>query len=131
MSIISLTPQPAVTLSPTHGLTTVEARQTDAPGGYTYRLLLSRGKAPPGSKSDTKVPYYFTLVVRRGDHPIVTVQRMELPYPFTADSAIADFEVDPDRDGTANVTLSWYRLPSDKTDFTRYFGLSPAQISLG
>ena len=55
---------------------------------------------------------------------------MELPYAFTADSAIADFGVTPKPDGTARAILSWFRVRSDKTDSTRYFGLTPAQISL-
>lgn len=51
-----LTPRPAVTPSPRHGLTTREARQTDAPGGYTYRLALSRGNRGVGASANTKVP---------------------------------------------------------------------------
>lgn len=60
----------------------------------------------------------------------MTVQRLKLPFPFTADSSVADFNVTPNDDGTAGVTLSWFRRRSDKTDYTRYFGLTPAQISI-
>lgn len=69
-SIISIDPQPALVLSPRHGLITVLGRQTDAPGGYQYRLFLSHAKVPPGSAPGTAVPYYFTLSVRHGDHPL-------------------------------------------------------------
>ncbi len=130
VTVISENPEPAVRLLPVHGLIFVDARETAAPGGYRYRLVLSRVKPPSGASVNTPVSYYFTLSVRRGNQPFVVVHRVQLPYPFTASSTIADFRVDPYRDGSATAALSWYAKQSDKNDITHYFELSPSHISL-
>ena len=130
VTVMTQNPQPAVSLLPVHGLTYVDARETAAPGGYRYRLFLSKVKPPPGASADTPVAYYFTLWVRRGSQPFVVVHRVKLPYPFTAGSNIADFSVDPNPDGGANAGLSWYRKQGDQSDITHYFTLTPSHISI-
>jgi hypothetical protein len=130
VSIITQNPAPAVVFPRVPGLSDVEGRETSAPGGYHYRLLLSAVKPPRGASVATPVPYYFTLSVRRGSQPLVIVHRLKLPYPFTANSVIADFSVDPNPDGSANAALSWYVRQGDPTDMTHYFTLAPNRINI-
>jgi Caspase domain len=130
VTVISQNPTPALVLPPVRGLTTVDARETDAPGGYRYRLVLSEIRPPRGASATTPVTYYFTLSVRRGSHPFVVVHQLKLPYPFTADSVIADFTVDSNPNGTANAMLSWFLKNGDRSDLTHYFSLTPQEISI-
>jgi hypothetical protein len=130
VTIINQNPAPAVILQPAPGLTDLEGRETSAPGGYGYRLVLSAVKPRPGASVGTPVDYYFTLSVRRGSQPYTVVHRLKLPYRFTASSTIADFSVDPDPDGSANAALSWYVKQGDPTDVTHYFTLSPNRIQV-
>jgi Caspase domain len=130
VTVISQNPTPALILPPVHGLTAVDARETDAPGGYRYRLVLSKVKRPGGASVTTPVTYYFTLSVRRGRQPFVVVHQLKLPYPFTADSVIADFTIDSNPDGTANAMLSWFLKNGDRSDLTHYFSLTPQEIGI-
>ncbi len=108
VTVITQGPGPALSPPPIRGLSVVEAKETSAPGGYRYRLVLSAVKPPRGATAATPVSYYFTLSTRRGNQPFVTVHRQKLPYAFTATSVIADFSLDPNPDGTSGVDLSWY-----------------------
>jgi hypothetical protein len=130
VTIITQNPAPALVLPRVAGLSDVEGRETSAPGGYHYRLLLSAVKLPRGATVATPVPYYFTLSVGRGSQPPVIVHRLKLPYPFTASSVIADFSVDPNPDGSANAALSYYVKQGDPTDVTHYFTLEPNRINV-
>jgi hypothetical protein len=101
-----------------------------APGGYDYRLVLGTVGAPAGASSSTPQPYYFTLWARRGVRPFVRVQRLKLPWSFTASSLIAQFSLDANKDGSANVGLSWYVKHGDANDMTHYFTLTPQGINI-
>jgi len=129
VTVITQNPEPALIPS-VQGLTTVDARETGAPGGYRYRLALSKVNLPRGASVDTPVTYYFTLSVQRGNQPFVLVHQLKLPYPFTAGSNIADFSLTSNPDGTAGAMLSWYVKQGDQTDRTHYFTLDPSHISL-
>ncbi len=130
VTIVTQEPAPAIVLVPVRGLRDLEARETSAPGGYRYRLLLSAVDPPRGGSPGTPVAYYLTLSVRRGSRPLVVVHRLRVPYPFTASSAVADFSVSPNPDGTGNAALSWYVRQGDPTDVTHYFTLTPNRINV-
>ena len=129
VTVISQNPMPAPFLPPVHGLTTVDARETDAPGGYRYRLVLSKVGPPRGASATTPVTYYFTLSVRRGSQPFVVVHRLKLPYPFKPHSVIADFTVYSNPNGTAGAILSWF-LIDHRSELAHSFSLTPQEISI-
>ncbi len=128
-SIISISPEPALAIRPIPELTTVDAKQVHAPGGYQYRVVLSRVRPKAGAAPQTPVDYYFTLSTSRANHPFVVTDRLKLPYTFTADSVISDFTLDPAPDGSAAASLSWYVKHDDKNDVTHYFNVMPNDIS--
>jgi hypothetical protein len=43
---------------------------------------------------------------------------------------VAQFQLDPNHDQTANVGLSWYVQNGDPNDVTHYFTLTPTGINV-
>ena len=104
----------------------------DAPGGYSYRVMLDTTDAPANSPSGTKLPLYMTLLARRGSGPFVTVQRLKLPdaWKWTNSSTIASFTLDPQQDGSGQIGLSWFVKAGDQNDVTHYLGVGPQGIQI-
>jgi hypothetical protein len=111
-------------------LRVVAVRATTSPGGYHYRLVLSAAGQAGSASPARRVPYYFTLSVARGNRPATRVQQLKLPFAFTSSSVIAEFTVDPEPRGIANVGLSWYVRRGDANDVTHYFTLSTRGVQI-
>jgi hypothetical protein len=87
-------------------------------------------RTTPATPPSTGEPYYFTLFVRRASGPFLQVRQMKLPWRFTASSAITQFAVTPNNDGTANVGLSWLIGVGSTDGVTHYFTLTPVGINV-
>ena len=110
----------------------LQTRAVDAPGGYSYHVLLDTTDAPANSASGTKLPLYMTLLARRGSGPFVTVQRLKLPdaWKWTNSSTVASFTLDPEPDGSGQIGLSWFVKAGDQNDVTHYLGVGPQGIQI-
>jgi predicted Ser/Thr protein kinase len=105
---------------------------TDAPGGYSYRVMLDTVNAPAHSASGTPLPLYMTLLAKRGSGQFVTVQRLKLPaaWKWTNSSTVASFTLDPEPDGSGQIGLSWFVKGGDSNDVTHYLGVGPQGIQI-
>jgi predicted Ser/Thr protein kinase len=132
VSTLSLTPvqaQDVPKIAHRHPLHTVAA---DAPGGYSYRVMLDTVDAPLNAPSGTPLPLYMTLLARRGSTPFVTVQRLKLPsaWKWTTSSLVASFTLDPQPDGYGQIGLSWFVKAGDRSDVTHYLTVGPQGIQI-
>jgi predicted Ser/Thr protein kinase len=110
----------------------LQTRAVDAPGGYSYRVLLDTTDAPANSASGTPLPLYMTLLAKRGSGRFVTVQRLKLPdaWKWTNSSTVASFTLDGEPDGSGQIGLSWYVKAGDQNDVTHYLGVGPQGIQI-
>jgi serine/threonine protein kinase len=104
----------------------------DAPGGYSYRVMLDTVNAPANTASGTPLPLYMTLLAKRGSGQFVTVQRLRLPsaWKWTNGSTVASFTLDPQPDGSGQIGLSWFVKAGDQNDVTHYLGVGPQGIQI-
>jgi hypothetical protein len=110
----------------------LQTRAVDAPGGYSYRVMLDTTDAPANSASGTRLPLYMTLLAKRGSEPFVTVQRLKLPdaWKWTNSSTVASFTLDAEPDGSGQIGLSWFVKAGDQNDVTHYLGVGPQGIQI-
>jgi hypothetical protein len=94
--------------------------------------MLDTVAAPRNAPANASLPLYMTLMVKRGSGRFVTVQRLKLPpeWKWTKSSRIADFHVDPEPDGSGQISLSWFVNAGDHNDVTHYLGAGPQGIDL-
>ena len=129
-STLSLTPVQAQIIPKIPRQHPVQTVATDAPGGYSYRVMLDTVDAPANASQTTPLALYLTLEARRGSGPFVTVQRVKLPasWRWTASSRVASFTLDPQPDGSGQIGLSWFVKDGDRSDVTHYLGVGPQGI---
>ena len=132
VSTQSLTPVQSQDVAPITHRRPLQTVAADAPGGYSYRVMLDTTDAPANSASGTKLPLYMTLLARRGSEPFVTVQRLKLPdaWKWTKSSTVASFTLDPQPDGSGQIGLSWFVKAGDQNDVTHYLGVGPQGIQI-
>jgi hypothetical protein len=132
VSTQSLTPVQSQDVAPITHRRPLQTVAADAPGGYSYRVMLDTTDAPANSASGTKLPLYMTLLARRGSGPFVTVQRLKLPdaWKWTNSSTVASFTLDPQPDGSGQIGLSWFVKAGDQNDVTHYLGVGPQGIQI-
>jgi hypothetical protein len=132
VSTLSLTPVQAQDIPAIPHRYPIQTVATAERAGYAYRVMLDTVVAPRNAPASTALPLYMTAMVKRGSGPFVTVQRRKLPpeWKWTKGSRIASFHVDPQPDGSGQISLSWYVNAGDQDDVTHYLGLGPQGIDL-
>ena len=132
VSTLSLTPVQSQDVPAIAHRRPLQTVATDAPGGYSYRVMLDTVNAPANSASGTPLPLYMTLLAKRGSGQFVTVQRLKLPaaWKWTNSSTVASFTLDPQPDGSGQIGLSWFVKAGDQNDVTHYLGVGPQGIQI-